>query len=59
MDLARIGLGIACVPDYMLTDMKNLVQITLKEVLPPRRVVLVSSDTLPVSPAAERFLELI
>ena len=59
IDLARIGLGIACVPDYMLADMKNLIQIHLKEALPPRRVVLVSSDTLPVSPTAERFLELI
>lgn len=59
IDLARIGLGIACVPDYMLTDMHNLLQITLKEALPPRRVVLVSSDTLPMSQTAERFLELI
>lgn len=59
IDLARIGLGIACVPDYMLTDMHNLLQITLKEPLPPRRVVLVSNDTLPMSQTAERFLELI
>lgn len=58
VDLARIGLGVACVPDYMLTDMNSLVRVNLKTSLPRRRVVLVRSDTLPASQAAERFLEI-
>ena len=45
LDLARIGLGIACVPDY-----------TLKTPLPLRQIVLVQHDTLPLSPAAKRFM---
>ena len=47
LDLARIGLGIACVPDYML-----------KEPLPGRQLVLAQHDSLTVSQAAERFIEM-
>ena len=47
LDLARIGLGIACVPDYML-----------KEPLPGRQLILAQHDSLTVSQAAERFIEM-
>lgn len=57
MDLARIGLGIACVPDYMLFKEDQLLRVPLKKPLPRRRMVLVRQDSLPVSQAAERFLK--
>ena len=58
MDLARIGLGIACVPDYMLDPEDSLKPIPLTEQLPARQLILVQHDNLPVSQAAERFLEM-
>lgn len=57
VDLARIGLGIACVPDYMLTKDDRLLRVALKKPLPRRQMVLVRHDSLPVSQAAERFLD--
>lgn len=57
LDLARIGLGIACVPDYMCQNQTGLTQIPLKTPLPGRQLVIVCHDTLPLSQAAERFLE--
>ena len=58
MDLARIGLGIACIPDYMLNPSDSLKPIPMTEVLPSRQLIMVQNDNLPVSQAAERFLEL-
>ena len=58
MDLARIGLGIACIPDYMLSSDDSLKSIPLAQPLPKRQLVLVQHDSLPVSQAAERFLEM-
>lgn len=58
MDLARIGLGIACVPDYMLRPEDSLKPIPLTEMLPSRQLILVQHDSLPGSQAAERFLEM-
>lgn len=58
MDLARIGLGIACVPDYMLDPEDSLKPIPLTEQLPSRQLILVQHDNLPVSQAAKRFLEM-
>lgn len=57
MDLARIGLGIACVPDYMCRNQSGLTQVHLENPLPKRSLVIVQHDTLPLSQAAERFLE--
>ena len=54
MDLARIGLGIACIPDYMLNPDDSL----KPDPLPPRQLVLVQHDSLPLSQAAERFLDM-
>lgn len=58
MDLARIGLGIACVPDYMLTNTTDVVSLNLKEPLPKRKIVLARPDNLTTSQATERFLEM-
>ena len=58
MDLARIGLGIACIPDYMLNPSDSLKPIPMTESLPARQLILVQHDNLPVPQAAERFLEM-
>ena len=58
LDLARIGLGIACVPDYMLKENDQLTPLILKEPLPGRQLVLAQHDSLTVSQAAERFIEM-
>lgn len=79
IDLARIGLGIACVPDYMLDSEETrrkeksfiqpdespgksfpssrLVRVPLQTPLPGRQMVLVSPPALPLSQAAQRFME--
>ncbi len=61
MDLARIGLGIACVPDYMLPPLhgqdSSLTSVTLKQQLPPRQLALVYNETLPFSQAAQKFFD--
>ena len=59
MDLARIGLGIACIPDYMLSPGDSLKPIPLASGLSPRQLVLVHHDGQPLSQAAERFLEIL
>ena len=58
MDLARIGLGIACIPDYMLSPSDSLKPIPVTEALPSRQLILVQHDNLSISQAAERFLEM-
>ena len=59
MDLARIGLGIAFIPDYMLSPDDSLKPISLISGLSPRQLVLVYHDGQPLSQAAERFLEIL
>ena len=59
MDLARIGLGTACIPDYMLSPDDSLKPISLISGLSPRQLVLVYHDGQPLSQAAERFLEIL
>lgn len=56
MDLARIGLGIAFVPDYMLPHTSpELFPVHLREALPRRQLILVGQNMRPLSPAAEKF----
>ena len=58
LDLASIGLGIAFVPDYCLPGTSpDLFQIMLAEELPPRQLMIVHSEQLPLSPAAKKFME--
>ena len=59
MDLARIGLGIAFIPDYMLSPDDSLKPIPLACGLSPRQLVIVHHDNQPLSQAAERFLEIL
>lgn len=58
IDLAKIGLGIAFVPDFCLKpNMSELKTIQIKERLPKRKVVAAYSSQLPLSAAASYFLE--
>ncbi len=57
LDLARIGLGIACVPDYMCPAQSGLKAVRLKNPLPKRRLVIARRNSLPLSQAGERFLK--
>lgn len=59
IDLARIGLGIAFVPDYCLSDDEELKIICTSECIPRRQIVAAINPSLPLSPAAQEFLKLL
>lgn len=57
LDLARIGLGIAFVPDYCLTENAgDLFRLNLSQKLPSRQLALVYSERIPVSSASREFM---
>ena len=56
-DLARIGLGIAFIPDYCLSeDEENLFIVKTKEELPERELVIAYNEQIPLTNAAKEFL---
>lgn len=60
IDLAKIGLGIAFVPDYCVLDTtKDLFILQTKERMPSRQVVVSVNTTLPVSASTVEFLNLL
>lgn len=60
IDLAKIGLGIAFVPDYCITESENeLISLQLTKELPKRQLVAAYNDQLPLANAAEEFLQLL
>ena len=60
IDLARIGLGIAFIPDYCLrSETKDLYIVKTKEKLPSRQMVAAINPTLPVAQSTEAFLQLL
>ena len=60
IDLARIGLGIAFIPDYCLTKMpEDLFLLEMKEELPKRKLALAYNSHVPVSKAAVEFMHLL
>lgn len=60
IDLARIGLGIAFIPDYCLThESKDLFILKTKEKMPMRQMVVSVNTTLPVSASTEEFLKIL
>ena len=60
IDLARIGLGIAFVPDFCIPkDEKQLFILNLSETLPVRQLVVVHNENLPVSQAAKQFMDML
>lgn len=60
IDLARIGLGIAFVPDYCLPKRcRDLFVLELAQSLPSRQLMVVSSPYTPVSQAARQFMSML
>lgn len=60
IDLARIGLGIAFVPDYCIpAKEQNLFTVQLDEALPARQMVVARNETLPLSQAARQFISML
>ena len=60
IDLARIGLGIAFVPDYCLPKRcRDLFVLNLAQSLPARQLMVVSSPYAPVSQAARQFMDML
>lgn len=57
IDLASIGLGIACIPDYCLSRKpENLFIVETKESLPQRELAIAYNSHLPVSKSVQEFL---
>ena len=59
IDLARIGLGIAFIPDFCLSqtaDADSLFIVETKESLPERELVIAHNEKVPVSKSAQEFL---
>lgn len=58
IDLAKIGLGIAFVPDFCINNETVLTKIKLKEELPKRKLSVVHNHNIPLNYAAENFIAL-
>ncbi len=57
IDLARIGLGIAFIPDYCISgDTDGIYVLETKETLPERELAVVYNEHLPLSHASREFL---
>lgn len=60
IDLARIGLGIAFVPDFCIPkNDEELFILDLKEQLPSRQMMVAYNESLPVSHAARQFMDML
>jgi len=60
IDMARIGLGIAFVPDYCLDKKSDdLVILKTKEKLPARQMVVSVNTAFPISASTEEFLKIL
>ena len=62
IDLARIGLGIAFIPDFCLSqtaDSDSLFIVETKESLPERELVIAHNEKVPVSKAAQEIFILL
>ena len=57
VDLARIGLGIAFVPDYCIgSQEKDIFVLETKEEMPERELVVAYNEQLPLSRVSLEFL---
>lgn len=60
IDLARIGLGIAFVPDFCIpSEDHDFYTVKIDAALPKRHLAVVYNDSLPLSPAAKSFIDLL
>ena len=59
IDLARIGLGIAFVPDFCIPENdKVLFIVKLTEKMPARQMIVAYNESLPVSQASKQFMDM-
>lgn len=59
IDLARIGLGIAFVPDFCIPENdKDLYIVKLTEKMPARQMIVAYNESLPVSQASKQFMDM-
>ena len=60
IDLARIGLGVAFVPDYCVAEnLSDLTVIKIRETMPARQIVAAVNTSLPVNASTNEFLDLL
>ena len=58
LDLARIGLGIACVPDFCIPQTEETLQrLTIRELLPKRKLVIAYDEKWPLSLPAQSLID--
>lgn len=64
IDMARIGLGVAFVPDYCVKDMvassdsdEDMIILNMKEELPQRKLVAAYSNQIPLTSASQYFID--
>ena len=59
IDLARIGLGIAFVPDFCIPENdKDLFIVKLTEKMPARQMIVAYNESLPVSQSSKQFMHM-
>lgn len=59
IDLARIGLGIAFVPDFCIPESdRDLFIVKLTEKMPARQMIVAYNESLPVSQASKQFMDM-
>lgn len=57
LDLARIGLGIACVPDFCIPESEEtLEKLSIREALPKRKLVIAYDEKWPLSMPAKTLI---
>ncbi len=60
IDLAKIGLGIACIPDFCLAhESRDLFILKTREKIPKRQLAASINPNLPASPVTKAFLALL
>ena len=59
LDFARLGLGVAFVPDYCVQESEDLIKVATSTELPARKLVLARTEQVPLSAAAENFVNML
>lgn len=57
IDLAKIGLGIAFIPDFCVRELENLAVISITQEIPARLLVAAYNNDMPISDAAKYFID--
>lgn len=57
IDLAKIGLGIAFIPDYCVKELDDLSVIHISQEIPSRMLVAAYNSDIPISDAAKFFID--